>query len=151
MTATSIRPYVLNDSANATIVGEIDSETDLVFPGNPESNRIRRIFGACTHRVFKGLRLSKGFLGGLFSLDEVHPSNIGHAILANEFIRTMNVAFGMNIPERNQDVFDLLTLLEPALDKDKDRKATGRPGVGLIETLAYVFGISGDPDNLTPN
>jgi lysophospholipase L1-like esterase len=38
--------------------------------------------------------LTTDFLGGLFSLDGLHPSNTGYAILANEFIRRINGAFG---------------------------------------------------------
>jgi hypothetical protein len=35
--------------------------------------------------------------GGLFSLDGVHPSSRGHGILANQFIKTLNEKFGMNV------------------------------------------------------
>ena len=37
--------------------------------------------------------------GGLFSLDGIHPSSKGAGIVANEFIKTMNVKFGMNVPQ----------------------------------------------------
>lgn len=37
--------------------------------------------------------------GGLFSLDGVHPSSKGAAIIANEFIRVMNAKWGMNIAD----------------------------------------------------
>ncbi len=40
-------------------------------------------------------------LGGLFSLDGVHPSSRGYGIVANEMLRTMNAGFGMNIPFAN--------------------------------------------------
>lgn len=43
-------------------------------------------------------RLTTGFLGGLFSLDGIHPTNTGYAILANETIKTMNTQFNMKIP-----------------------------------------------------
>ncbi len=36
--------------------------------------------------------------GGLFSLDGVHPTSQGQAILANEFIKVINSKFGANIP-----------------------------------------------------
>lgn len=36
--------------------------------------------------------------GGLFSLDGVHPTSRGHALLANIFIEAMNKAYGANIP-----------------------------------------------------
>ena len=37
--------------------------------------------------------LSTDFLGGLFSLDGLHPTNTGYAIMANEFIKDINAAF----------------------------------------------------------
>lgn len=36
--------------------------------------------------------------GGLFSLDGVHPTNQGHAILANEFISVINSKYSAKIP-----------------------------------------------------
>ena len=37
-------------------------------------------------------------LGGLFSLDGVHPSNQGQAVMGNEFIKAINAKFGATIP-----------------------------------------------------
>lgn len=37
--------------------------------------------------------------GGLFSLDGVHPSSRGQALIANEFIRVINSKFGAKIPQ----------------------------------------------------
>lgn len=34
-----------------------------------------------------------------FSLDGVHPNNAGYALVANEFIKVMNQAFGLSIPQ----------------------------------------------------
>ena len=48
--------------------------------------------------VVGGKKLTTGFLGGLFSLDGVHPSNTGYAILANETIHAINNQFGTKIP-----------------------------------------------------
>ena len=42
----------------------------------------------------KNATLTADFLGGLFSLDGLHPSNTGYAIIANEFIKSINGAFG---------------------------------------------------------
>ncbi len=39
--------------------------------------------------------------GGLFSLDGVHPTSQGYAIIANLFIDKINEAFGANIPKVN--------------------------------------------------
>jgi hypothetical protein len=45
-----------------------------------------------------GQRLTTAFMGGLFSLDGVHPTNTGNAIIANEFIKTMNRSLQTGIP-----------------------------------------------------
>lgn len=45
-----------------------------------------------------GHHLTNAFLGGAFSLDGVHPTNTGYAVIANQFITTLNRARGTNIP-----------------------------------------------------
>jgi phospholipase/lecithinase/hemolysin len=45
-----------------------------------------------------GQHLTTQSLGGLFSLDGVHPSNTGYALFANEFITTLNTTFAAGIP-----------------------------------------------------
>jgi phospholipase/lecithinase/hemolysin len=44
-----------------------------------------------------GQRLTTDFLGGLFSLDGVHPTNTGYAVIANEVIHELNRTFGAGI------------------------------------------------------
>ena len=41
------------------------------------------------------------FLGGLFSLDGIHPTNTGYALIANEFIDTMNSSLKTMIADMN--------------------------------------------------
>lgn len=41
---------------------------------------------------------TKAIVGGLFSLDGVHPSDLGHAILANAMIDAVNAKFGASVP-----------------------------------------------------
>lgn len=48
-----------------------------------------------------GKHLTTAMLGGIFSLDGVHPSNTGYAIIANAFIDTLNTWWGTHIPEAN--------------------------------------------------
>ena len=48
--------------------------------------------------VVGGRRLTTAFMGGLFSLDGVHPTNTGYAVIANEFIKTMNRRMQTGIP-----------------------------------------------------
>ncbi len=46
-----------------------------------------------------GLFLTTEFAtGGLFSLDGVHPTSAGYAVVANEFIKVINSKFGSSIP-----------------------------------------------------
>jgi lysophospholipase L1-like esterase len=46
-----------------------------------------------------GRRLTTAAGGGLFSADGVHPSDVGHAVLANAFIDAINARFGAAIPK----------------------------------------------------
>jgi hypothetical protein len=66
--------------------------------------------------VVRGHRLSTAFLGGLFSLDGIHPTNTGYAILANEFIHTLNRRFAARIPKVN--VHHVLKMDPLVLDDD---------------------------------
>jgi phospholipase/lecithinase/hemolysin len=45
-----------------------------------------------------GHHLTTQYLGGLFSLDAIHPTNTGYAIMANEVIKTMNRTLAAGIP-----------------------------------------------------
>ncbi len=47
----------------------------------------------------KKLKLTTDFLGGLFSLDGIHPTSTGYAVIANEFIDDMNKSLHTRIPE----------------------------------------------------
>jgi hypothetical protein len=48
--------------------------------------------------VVRGQLLNSSFLGGIFSLDGIHPTFTGHAIIANEFIHALNTQFAAGIP-----------------------------------------------------
>jgi hypothetical protein len=45
------------------------------------------------------LVLTTHYLGGIFSLDGIHPSRTGHALIANTFIDAINARFGESIPQ----------------------------------------------------
>lgn len=51
--------------------------------------------------TINGYTPTLGFLGGIFSLDGVHPTNTGYALLANVFIDRMNAALGTKIADVN--------------------------------------------------
>ncbi len=46
-------------------------------------------------------RITGDFLGGYFSLDGIHPTNTGYAILANEILEQMKRQLHINIPKVN--------------------------------------------------
>jgi len=48
--------------------------------------------------VVRGNRLTTEFMGGIFSLDGIHPTNTGYAIVANEYIKQMNRTLRAGIP-----------------------------------------------------
>jgi hypothetical protein len=43
-----------------------------------------------------GQTATTAFLGGLFGLDGIHPTNTGYALLANQFIASTNTAFTLS-------------------------------------------------------
>lgn len=47
--------------------------------------------------VLKGVRYTADYLGGIFSLDGVHPTMLGQAIIANEVIKVLNTKFAAGI------------------------------------------------------
>ena len=49
--------------------------------------------------TINGFTGTTSFLGGLFSLDGIHPSNTGYAIVANKFIDTMNTSISTKIAD----------------------------------------------------
>ncbi len=101
--------------------------------------------------TFFGIPLQRRLLGGIFSLDGVHLSNIAHALVANELIRLIDSRFHMTIPELAQDQLQSIFVSDPFVDKDGDGRVTGRPAAGLLETLGPALGLSGDPDDPLPD
>jgi hypothetical protein len=84
-----------------------------------------------------GQMLTTGFMGGLFSLDGVHPTNTGYAIIANEFIKTMNRSLRTDIPSVSvEDVSKTDPLIFRQGDRDGDKeKETGHVSVGMADGL----------------
>ena len=94
--------------------------------------------------VIGNVVLTPRYLGGFFSLDGVHPSNIGYALVANEFIATMNAFFTMTIPQISPQAQTRILQTDPFVDFDNNLQVRGRPFNGLLETLGPILGISGD-------
>ncbi|MEW6743511.1 MAG: SGNH/GDSL hydrolase family protein [Planctomycetota bacterium] len=98
-----------------------------------------------------GVPLTTRFLGGLFSLDGVHPSDIGQALVAIAFISKINAYFGVRVPSISSQNLTQIFLNDPFVDKDADGRVAGRSDAGLLETLAPLLGVSGDTDDHLPN
>lgn len=79
-------------SYNAIIAAQAALHGAAVVDVNALTNRLNT-----RGEVVGGQRLTTDFLGGLFSLDGVHPTNTGYAIIANEFIRALNSKFAAGI------------------------------------------------------
>ncbi len=79
-----------------------------------------------------GQRLTTDFMGGLFSLDGIHPTNTGYAIIANEFIKTMNQSIAAGIPPIS---VEQVSKTDPLLPADKHGKQKGHVTVGMADCL----------------
>ena len=74
--------------------------------------------------------------GGLFSLDGVHPSSRGQAVVANEFLRVINGKFGTSIP-----MVDVGTV--PGIPSPLAKGAAGlQVDPSLYQTMQDLFGSS---------
>jgi lysophospholipase L1-like esterase len=73
--------------------------------------------------VVNGQRLTTQFLGGIVSLDGIHPTDTGYALVANEFIHTLNARFAAGIPP--------LALEHVAMDDPLVFPTVGRPAAAL--------------------
>ncbi len=81
---------------NAIIAAQAQARGAVLVDINALTSQLHR-----SGHVAGGRRLTTDFLGGLFSLDGVHPTNTGYALIANEFIRQMNTRLGTGIPPVN--------------------------------------------------
>jgi hypothetical protein len=93
-----------------------------------------------------GTAVTTRFLGGVFSLDAVHPSNTGHALLAAVFIAALNQHYGLGIPQIDAGTLYWMLQTDPHVDRDGDGRVAGRSGAGLLETLMSILDISGDTE-----
>jgi len=71
---------------------------------------------ALLNRVGQGLSFPGGIItsdfvtGGAFSLDGVHLTPRGYALIANETLRVINQTYGSNLPEVNVGEYATITL-----------------------------------------
>lgn len=82
---------------NNTIAAAAAQNASVLFDANTLLKDVRQKGYYLAGEVYT----SDYLLGGLFSLDGVHPSSRGYGIVANEMLRALNAGFGMNIPFTN--------------------------------------------------
>ena len=84
--------------------------------------------------VVGGVELTARYVtGGIFSLDGVHPTTIGYGVVANEFIKAINGAYGSNVPLVN------LEQLFEATGSGVTTKAGSEITVNPFDVPAEVF------------
>lgn len=82
---------------NAVIVASAQRKGLAVFDGNSYFDRVAR-----NGVISNGVSNNANFVTGNFtSLDGVHPTPRGYALIANEMIRTINQQYGASVPTLN--------------------------------------------------
>ncbi|MCL5029370.1 MAG: SGNH/GDSL hydrolase family protein [Bacteroidetes bacterium] len=85
------------NAAIAAVVAKYPNQFALVDINSIFNNIRAHDFSGGT--VYNGVRFFTSYItGGLFSLDGVHPTDQGQAIIADEFIKIINSKFGANYP-----------------------------------------------------
>ncbi|MEJ5348648.1 MAG: GDSL-type esterase/lipase family protein [Desulfosoma sp.] len=139
---------LIQDRTNALNQIIYETATQYGFPVVNISEKFNQI--AENPPYYSGVPITPRYLGGLFSLDGVHPSNIGHALVANEFLSTLKVRYGWNVSTLNQSILNDIAAKDPFVDLDGDGRVRGRPLAGMLETLGPILGISGDVNESIP-
>jgi lysophospholipase L1-like esterase len=81
------------DEYNAAITQQVSAASGILVD-------IHGFFAATaqTGVTIDNFPATTAFLGGLFSLDGIHPTNTGYALIANQYIATINAALKTTIP-----------------------------------------------------
>ena len=99
---------VLSAAELSTISARVRSYNDIIRAVATQSNAALVDTNAMLNATARGevgvggIVLTPAFLtGGVFSYDGVHPTNIGYAVVANEFIAAINARYNGRIPPVN--------------------------------------------------
>jgi lysophospholipase L1-like esterase len=86
----------IEDAATSSHVPLVDIMAIFhgIYSGDPANPYFR-----AAASINPGVCCALGYLAGIFSFDGLHPSNTGYALLAYDFIKTINQAYGTHIPE----------------------------------------------------
>src|SRR5579871_5160091 len=94
----------IDDAASATRTPLVN--VYQIFHGLATGNPANPYF-ALAASINPGVCCTLGYLYGILSFDGVHPSDTGYALIAYEFVDTINKAYGTHIPQVNlKGVYD---------------------------------------------
>ncbi len=91
-------------SYNSTIASAAAAKSIPVVDFYSLFNDVKAVSGSAGpgYPIGSGVSLKTDFIsGGLFSLDGVHPSTVGYAFVANEWIKAINSFYNSHIPLAN--------------------------------------------------
>ncbi|MBL7996377.1 hypothetical protein JNM05_13495, partial [bacterium] len=91
------------DTYNSAITAAAAANSVTVVDFNTIFNNIATTGIPYLNGAFVGN--AKFLSGGLFSLDGVHPSSHGYAVVANAFIDAINTRYGSDIPKIVEEKF----------------------------------------------
>ncbi|MBN1341147.1 MAG: SGNH/GDSL hydrolase family protein [Phycisphaerae bacterium] len=82
----------------------------------------------------------------VFSSDGVHPSDIGHALIANAFIDAINDHYGTSLDRLTQAELRAILDADPFVDNDLDGRIEGidSPGVVYLSVNTFAPDYTGD-------
>ncbi len=96
---------VLTPTEVATIQSAVDAYNAIIATFAQQNGFALADFNGALARahdngiVVGGVRYTTSYVaGGLFSFDGVHPSSLGHGLVANEIVRAVNATYGATIP-----------------------------------------------------
>ena len=104
-----------------------------------------------TPLTIQGFTVSTQYNGGAFSLDGIHPSDIGYAVFANSFIAAYDAAYNQSVSKLSDSELTGIIDNDPFIDWDGNGIVTGRFGTGLLESEGPILGISGDTGDHPPS
>ncbi len=87
----------IDDAANGARVPLVD--VHAIFAGLASANPSNPYFALAASINPKGPCCTLGYLYGITSFDGLHPSNTGYALIAYEFINTINKTYGTKVPQ----------------------------------------------------
>ena len=110
--------HVLTSSEQELVAGvtaqynaAISAIADQYSLGLVDANSLLGLIGGDGGTVYQGVQISSAFVsGGAFSLDGVHLTPRGYAVIANEIVNEINATYGADVPAVDVGSYGTVTL-----------------------------------------